>query len=134
MGMYDEFIIKIPIQCPNCYTGAINSFQTKELGCNLDIYREGEPAHQYGYRGLNEQEIIERNTYNQINYPSGSILENFPFMVPDTTKLITTLPDGKYPVYNYCFNCDTFFYVYAVIKNGIFMGVEPCEGYNDEHV
>jgi hypothetical protein len=126
MGMFDEFIIKIPIQCPHCHTGAHKRFQTKELDCNLDVYYEGEPAHQYGLRDMNEDEIDEEKIYNQIHYPEGSLFENFPFLAIDKTNIIKTLDDGRYAVYGYCYDCDSFFYVCAVVKKGIFVGIEPC--------
>ncbi len=122
--MFDEFIIKIPIQCTNCYHGAFKRFQTKELDCLLDKYVEGEPANQYASRPLNDIEKIEQSIIKQIYYPECSIFEKFPGSAEDRSVIINTLRDGEYSVYEYCHNCNSFFYVSAVVKNGIFIGIK----------
>jgi hypothetical protein len=125
MGMYDEFELKIPVQCPGCYTGAHYVFQTKDLECVLDRYIQGEPAVAYGYRDLTQDEIdecIRNNAYLQL---TGDIF--LPIMTRDTSRIVRRLGDGKYPVYDYCDECKDLVYVNAIVKNGIFIGVEPCD-------
>jgi len=40
MGMYDSIIIDI--KCPSCGNESEKEAQTKELGCNLEVWRKGD--------------------------------------------------------------------------------------------
>jgi hypothetical protein len=126
--MYDTFCLKIPIQCRNCYTGAFDSFQTKELDCSLDVYREGEPAVSYLWRELNEEEKKKRHEDNLLFYPSviGTPMEElFGMYTNDREHPSAPLRDGVYWTYTYCHNCKDFTNVPMLVKNGIFVGVAP---------
>jgi hypothetical protein len=128
MGMYDTFCLKIPIQCRNCYTGAFDDFQTKELDCLLEVFVEGEPAVSYYWRKLNEEEDKKRHEENLLFYPSiiGTPFENlFGMFANDREHPRKQLHDGVYWTYAYCHNCDEFTNVPMLVKDGIFVGVAP---------
>ena len=126
--MYDTFILKIPVQCTNCYTGAYYEFQTKQFDCALDVYEQGKPAVAYYRRSETPEEYEDkvrewRETEpdfveNELCHVFGSIRK--------TDKVIpgSQIPDGEYTVYTGCDECDKLFFVKAVIKDGIFIGVK----------
>lgn len=123
--MFDEFDLKIPVQCPECYTGAHYSFQTKDLDCSLDHFAQGEPAVTYGLRDITPEEKEEMIRNNEgIQLKNGEIF--LPFCTRDKSRIVKKLDDGKYPVYDYCENCKKLIFVNAIVKDGIFVGVEPC--------
>jgi hypothetical protein len=132
MGMYDEFDLKVPVQCSNCHTGAFSQFQTKSIGKHLDHFIEGEPACGYGLRDMTKDELIEETRdnliYDQIYYPvmmDKLKISNFSLhLKKDKSNIVRKLCDGYYQVYAYCHNCNDFMFVNAVVKNGIFIGVE----------
>ena len=130
MGLYDTFILKVPIQCRSCYTGAHNEFQTKDLDCMLATYVEGEPAVIYGLREINEEEKKERHENLASLYPNlvDTEWENLLGMFRDDKSVIVSkLSDGLYTVYDWCKECDDLFYVKIEVKNGIFVGVNEKE-------
>jgi hypothetical protein len=132
MGMYDTFILKIPIQCTNCYTGAFSEFQTKQFECCLDEYVQGKPAVAYYLRDETPDEYEEKIKHYRefepewLDNPKLRPWVDFIGCMHRTDKAIpgSQIPDGKYKVYEYCPNCNRLFYVKVVIKNGIFVGVE----------
>jgi hypothetical protein len=126
MGLYDTFVLKVPIQCRNCYTGAFNDFQTKDLECSLDVYVEGEPAVGYGWRGITEDEKKERRERYMLFYPDmvGTVMEEMSGMFrTDKNRILHKLPDGVYCTYTWCKNCNSMMYVPMEVKGGIFVGV-----------
>jgi len=126
MGLYDTFILKVPIQCRNCYTGAHHNFQTKDLDCMLATYIEGEPAVIYGMRDINEEEKKERHERFALLYPNmaGTAWEDcFGMFRDDKSVIVSRLPDGLYEVYDWCKECNDLFYVQMEVTNGIFVGV-----------
>ena len=127
MGLYDTFVLKVPIQCRNCYTGAFRDFQTKGLACCLDTYVEGEPAVSYGYRPITEDEKKERHEKCMLLYPNlvGTQWEEMMGMLrQDKSKITGKLPDGIYLTYTWCENCGNMMYVPMEVKGGIFVGVK----------
>ncbi len=42
MGMYDE--IELNVSCPMCGNAIINTFQTKDFDCLMDVYQPGDEA------------------------------------------------------------------------------------------
>ena len=126
MGMYDTFYLKIPIQCRNCYTGAFDDFQTKELDCMLDTFVEGEPAVTYGLRDINEDEKKKRHEEFMLLYPkmAGTPWEEMCGMLRrDKTRIIKRLSDGIYWTYTWCHACESMMDVPMEVKDGIFVGV-----------
>jgi hypothetical protein len=126
MGLYDTFVLKIPIQCGNCYSGGYYEFQTKDLECTLDVYTEGEPAVSYGWREINEEEKKERHEEFALLYPglAGTGWEDMCGMFRiDKSVIMRRLADGVYLTYTWCPICKTMFYVPMEVKNGIFVGV-----------
>ena len=127
MGIYDTFILKVPIQCRNCYTGAFYDFQTKDLDCRFDTYVEGEPAVSYGYRLLTEEEKKIQYEKCMLLYPT---LADTPWgkmmgmLRKDKSKITGKLPDGIYLTYTWCENCGNMMYVPMEVKGGIFVGVK----------
>jgi len=127
MGMFDTFVLKVPIQCRNCYTGAFQDFQTKELDCCLDVYKEGEPAVAYAWREITEEEKKRRHEDFMLFYPN---LVDTPWeevcgmFRTDYSKIIRRLPDGIYWTYTWCDRCESMMDVPMKIKDGIFVGVE----------
>jgi len=130
MGLYDTFVLKVPIQCRNCYTGAFRDFQTKDLGCSLDVYVEGEPAVSYGWRMITEDEKKERHEKYMLLYPSlaGTGWEEMGGMFRQDKSVITgELPDGVYWTYMWCRGCNSMMYVPMRVEGGIFVGVGADE-------
>lgn len=127
MGMYDTFLLKVPIQCRNCYTGAFYEFQTKDLDCCLDTYVEGEPAVSYGYRPITEDEEKIRHERCMLLYPNlvDTPWEEMMGMFRQDKSVITgKLPDGVYWTYTWCCGCGSMMDVPMEVKGGIFIGVK----------
>jgi hypothetical protein len=127
MGMFDTFHLKTPIQCRNCYTGAFSDFQTKDLDCELNFYREGEPAASYALRDINEEEKKKRHEEFMMFYPNmaGTAWEDLCGMLRvDKTRITGRLADGEYEAYDWCHACNDLMYVTMVVKDGIFVGVK----------
>lgn len=126
MGLYDTFILKVPIQCRNCYSGGYYDFQTKDLGEHMVTYVEGEPAVMYGLREINEDEKRERHEEFALLYPNlaETVWESTCGMFRmDKSVIVDKLPDGIYWAYEWCPNCKDLFYVSMEVKGGIFIGV-----------
>ena len=128
LGLYDTFVLKIPIQCNQCYTGAHYSFQTKELECLLDEFDEGKPAVRYYIRDETPEEFEEKMRHLRETDPewADSPLAVLGGMLRQTEHIIpgSQLRDGGYEVYTFCDECDELFFVTMVVKDGIFVGVE----------
>ena len=128
MGMFDTFKLKIPIQCNECYTGAHDNFQTKELKCLLDVYVEGEPAVTYYMRSETPEEYEEKIRHYRETDPlwADSPLAQLSGMMRQTDKVIpgSQLRDGSYQVYTWCDECGDFFFVDMEVKDGIMIGVK----------
>lgn len=126
MGLYDSFVLKVPIQCRNCYSGGYYDFQTKDLDCCMNTYVEGEPAVTYGIRDINEEEKKERHEKFALLYPSmaGTGWEDMCGMFRrDKSIIVDRLPDGIYETYTWCSICKSMMYVPMEVKGGIFVGV-----------
>ncbi len=121
MGLFDTFVLKEPIQCPRCKTGEHAKFQTKDLDCLLYEYHEGEIAGIEELRPYTKEENETRIKENKEKYGEGVWAETVGILggVP-TGRIINILKDGKYPAYDYCKKCKDFFYIVAVVENGIF--------------
>jgi len=127
MGMYDTFLLKVPIQCRNCYTGAFYDFQTKDLDCCLDVFVEGKQAASYAWREITEDEKKRRHEDFILLYPSlaGTVWEEMRSMFrSDKTHIVSRLSDGIYWTYTWCKNCGSMMDVPMLVKGGIFVGVE----------
>ena len=128
LGLYDTFVLKIPIQCNKCYTGAHYNFQTKEGNCLLDEFVEGKPAVSYYLRGETPEEFEEKMREYRETDPewADSPLAQLGGMFRRSDDVIpgSQLRDGGYEVYTFCDECDELFFVTMVVKDGIFVGVE----------
>ena len=127
MGMYDTFVLRVPVQCTNCYTGAHKVFQTKDFDSSMGYFREGKPAVYHAWRKTNEDEKREEITWRQIHLRADQIFDD-PFWslcgsITDSDEIVGTIPDGVYSVYDYCQNCKKMFYIDIEIKNGVFTGI-----------
>ena len=127
MGMYDTFILKVPVQCTNSYTGAHKSFQTKQFDCSLATFREGKPPAYHAWRETTEEEKKDGLIWRQINLRADQIYDD-PFwqicgFLTDSDEITGVIPDGVYSVYDYCENCEEVFNITIEIKNGIFTGI-----------
>jgi hypothetical protein len=128
MGLYDSFQIKVPIQCANCYTGAHSDFQTKQFDCMMDKYEEGKPAVGYLYRPESPEEYENKMRHYRETEPefADSAISKLCGCMRKTEDVRpgSQIPDGEYDVYSGCDECDDLFFVKAVIKDGIFIGVK----------
>lgn len=128
VGMFDSFVLKIPIQCNQCYTGAHKDFQTKSLDCLLNVYVEGERTEQYGMRSETPEEYEEKMRELRDEYPDmdDSPLWSLRGMMRRTDNHIpgSGLDDGLYSVYTWCEECQDFFFVDMEVKDGILIGVK----------
>lgn len=101
MGLYDTITAKSPIACPKCKR-MCSEFQTKGLGCMLDVYTEGETERkQFKYRAAKkaEQTVIKGKDGKKFSIP---------FMVQ--TKKFALIPHPQYLrfyAYGYC-ECKAF--------------------------
>jgi hypothetical protein len=133
MGLYDSFLIKIPVQCTNCRTGGHKEFQTKQFNCMMDIYEEGKPAVAHYLRMETEEEYEEKMRHYRETEPelADSALAKICGCMHRTDNVIpgSQIPDGEYNVYTGCDECDDLFFVTAVIKDGIFIGVKEIDKY-----
>ena len=133
MGLYDTFTIKVPIQCTNCYTGAHSNFQTKQFACMLDTYEEGKPAVAYHIRSETPEEYEQKMRHyreTDLEFAETSLAQICGCMRrSDEIREGSQIPDGEYNVYTGCDKCDDLFFVKAVIKNGIFIGVKEFDRY-----
>ena len=50
MGMYDY--IDLTVSCPICGNTIINTFQTKDIACNMNLYYPGDFIHPDGRNGI----------------------------------------------------------------------------------
>ena len=128
MGLYDTFQIKVPIQCTNCYTGAHSDFQTKQFECMMDIYEEGKPAVSYYFRSETpeeHEEKLRRFRETDPEFADSALAQICGCMRrSDEVRPGSQIPDGEYNIYTGCDECDDLFFVTAVIKDGIFVGVK----------
>ena len=124
MGLFDTFVLKVPIQCTNCYTGAFDEFQSKLFDCGMQSFKEGKVA---GYHALIEnKDRRDERVWQQINLQADQLYT--PFWeacgsITHSDKIIRMLPDGVFSVYSWCDRCKNLFEVQLEIKNGIFIGV-----------
>jgi hypothetical protein len=129
--MYDTFIIKVPIQCTNCYTGAHKNFQTKQFESMMDVYEEGKPAVAYYLRSETPEEYENKMRHYRETDPefADSALAQICGCMRRSDEVIpdSQIPDGEYNVYTGCDECDDLFFVTAIIKDGIFVGVKKID-------
>ena len=124
MGMYDSFILRTPMQCPVCCTGSYTEFQTKNLDCMLEYYHEGKPAVQYMWEELTRQEYLNVVQMHNLLYGDRFL----PFFHKYSDTVARQLEDGEYPAYRYCRNCNEYFYIHAIVLDGVFIGIREKRG------
>jgi len=134
MGMFDEFRLRTPYRCPGCSQTSSFTFQTKEFDCLLEEYVEGRPAVQYKWEYLTEREYLDRVQKYDILCGRGGlfIMSNgepwYPWFHKDSKTVASKLKDGEYSAYRYCKICKDMYYITAIIKNGIFIGIKEKRG------
>jgi hypothetical protein len=94
------------------------------MECLLYYYHEGKPAVQYYWAELTKQEYLNEVQMHQLLY--GDMF--LPIFSKDSTEISRQLRDGIYPAYSYCHQCKEFFYIHAIVKNRIFIGIEEKRG------
>jgi hypothetical protein len=124
MGLYDTFMLTTPMQCPVCCTGSYSDFQTKNLDCLLDYFHEGKLVTKYCWADLTEQEYLNKVQMHQLLY--GDLF--LPIFYNDSTEISRRLEDGVYPAYSFCQQCKEYIYIHAIVKNGIFIGIQEKRG------
>jgi hypothetical protein len=127
MGLYDSFILTTPAQCPVCCTGSHRDFQTKDIDCVLDYYYEGKPAVQYYWAELTEREYLNAvQMHTLLHGGRGNLF--LPIFSKNSTKISHRLEDGVYPAYSFCQQCKEYIYIHAIVKDGIFIGIQEKRG------
>jgi hypothetical protein len=97
----------------------------------MDEYYEGQPAVSYYWRSETKEEYEAKMRHYRETDPEfadttlaqicGSMHRS------DEIRPGSQIPDGEYNVYTGCDECDDLFFVKAVIKDGIFVGVKEID-------
>ena len=117
-------MLTTPMQCPVCCTGSHRDFQTKDIDCVLNYYYEGKPAVQYYWAELTEREYLNEVQMHRLLY--GDLF--LPIFSKYSTKISRRLEDGIYPAYSFCQQCKEYIYIHAIVKDGIFIGIQEKRG------